>query len=144
MGLFDSLKNMFAHREAPSWSQHRSAAHSRRRQSNMPLLWCISGLRTCARWRMQSKQLQDEMPPVHHIRHVALLQRGLSACRFQSKVASSIDADAIATAFAETTVLRDECEIQHLMGDIETTVSIADPAKTPARYRLTNSIARHR
>ena len=52
--------------------------------------------------------------------------------RFQSEGGKFIDADAIATAFAETTVLQDECEIQHLMGDIEDNREHRDPAKTPA------------
>ena len=52
--------------------------------------------------------------------------------RFQSEGGKFIDADAIATAFAETTVLQDECEIQHLMGDIEDNREHRDPAKTQA------------
>ena len=52
--------------------------------------------------------------------------------RFQSEGGKFIDADAIATAFAETTVLQDECKIQHLMGDIEDNREHRDPAKTPA------------
>ena len=77
------------------------------------------------------KQLQDEMPQY--------ITFGMShyysepkRVRFQSEGGKFIDADAIATAFAETTVLQDECEIQHLMGDIEDNREHRDPAKTPA------------
>lgn len=77
------------------------------------------------------KQLQDEMPQY--------ITFGMShyysepkRVRFQSEGGKFIDADAIATAFAETTVLQDECKIQHLMGDIEDNREHRDPAKTPA------------
>ena len=41
----------------------------------LPLLWCISSFADMRKVADAVKQLQDEMPAVHHIRHVALLQR---------------------------------------------------------------------
>lgn len=77
------------------------------------------------------KQLQDEMPQ--------FITFGMShyysepkRVRFQSEGGKFIDADAIATAFAETTVLQDECKIHHLMGDIEDNREHRDPTTTPA------------
>lgn len=49
MGLFDSLKNMFAHHEhhhGASIGQPLTLADAK---AILPLLWCISSLRTCAR-----------------------------------------------------------------------------------------------
>lgn len=52
--------------------------------------------------------------------------------RFQSEDGKFIDADAIATAYAQTIVLQDKCEIQHLMNDIADNREHRDPAKAPA------------
>ena len=80
------------------------------------------------------KQLQDEMPQ--------FITFGMShyysepkRVRFQSEGGKFIDADAIATAFAETTVLQDECKIHHLMGDIEDNREHRDPTTTPGSAR---------
>ncbi|MBW3078769.1 hypothetical protein [Bifidobacterium simiiventris] len=52
--------------------------------------------------------------------------------RFQSEGGRFVDADAIATAYAQSAVLIDECDIQHLMGDIADNREHRDPEHTPA------------
>lgn len=84
------------------------------------------------------KQLQDEMPQ--------FITFGMShyysepkRVRFQSEGGKFIDADAIATAFAETTVLQDECKIHHLMGDIEDNREHRDNASPTSRALMLDS-----
>ena len=131
MGLFDSLKNMFAHHEhhhGASIGQPLTLADAKAVLAFIVLHQHLADMRKVAE---AVKQLQDEMPQY--------ITFGMShyysepkRVRFQSEGGKFIDADAIATAFAETTVLQDECEIQHLMGDIEDNREHRDPAKTPA------------
>lgn len=131
MGLFDSLKNMFAHHEhhhGASIGQPLTLTDTKAVLAFIVLHQHLADMRKVAE---AVKQLQDEMPQY--------ITFGMShyysepkRVRFQSGGGKFIDADAIATAFAETTVLQDECEIQHLMGDIEDNREHRDPAKTPA------------
>lgn len=131
MGLFDSLKNMFAHHEhhhGASIGQSFTLADAKAILAFIVVHQQLADMRKVAD---AVKQLQDEMPQY--------ITFGMShyysepkRVRFQSEGGKFIDADAIATAFAETTVLQDECEIQHLMGDIEDNREHRDPAKTPA------------
>lgn len=131
MGLFDSLKNMFAHHEhhhGASIGQSLTLADAKAILAFIVVHQQLADMRKVAD---AVKQLQDEMPQY--------ITFGMShyysepkRVRFQSEGGKFIDADAIATAFAETTVLQDECEIQHLMGDIEDNREHRDPAKTPA------------
>lgn len=131
MGLFDSLKNMFAHHEhhhGASIGQPLTLTDTKAVLAFIALHQHLADMRKVAE---AVKQLQDEMPQY--------ITFGMShyysepkRVRFQSEGGKFIDADAIATAFAETTVLQDECEIQHLMGDIEDNREHRDPAKTPA------------
>lgn len=131
MGLFDSLKNMFAHHEhhhGVSIGQPLTLTDTKAVLAFIVLHQHLADMRKVAE---AVKQLQDEMPQY--------ITFGMShyysepkRVRFQSEGGKFIDADAIATAFAETTVLQDECEIQHLMGDIEDNREHRDPAKTPA------------
>lgn len=131
MGLFDSLKNMFAHHEhhhGASIGQPLTLTDTKAVLAFIVLHQHLADMRKVAE---AVKQLQDEMPQY--------ITFGMShyysepkRVRFQSEGGKFIDADAIATAFAETTVLQDECEIQHLMGDIEDNREHRDPAKTPA------------
>ena len=131
MGLFDSLKNMFAHHEhhhGASIGQPLTLTDTKAVLAFIVLHQHLANMRKVAE---AVKQLQDEMPQY--------ITFGMShyysepkRVRFQSEGGKFIDADAIATAFAETTVLQDECEIQHLMGDIEDNREHRDPAKTPA------------
>ena len=131
MGLFDSLKNMFAHHEhhhGASIGQPLTLADAKAVLAFIVVHQQLADMRKVAD---AVKQLQDEMPQY--------ITFGMShyysepkRVRFQSEGGKFIDADAIATAFAETTVLQDECEIQHLMGDIEDNREHRDPAKTPA------------
>lgn len=131
MGLFDSLKNMFAHHEhhhGASIGQLLTLTDTKAVLAFIVLHQHLADMRKVAE---AVKQLQDEMPQY--------ITFGMShyysepkRVRFQSEGGKFIDADAIATAFAETTVLQDECEIQHLMGDIEDNREHRDPAKTPA------------
>lgn len=131
MGLFDSLKNMFAHHEhhhGASIGQPLTLTDTKAVLAFIVLHRHLADMRKVAE---AVKQLQDEMPQY--------ITFGMShyysepkRVRFQSEGGKFIDADAIATAFAETTVLQDECEIQHLMGDIEDNREHRDPAKTPA------------
>lgn len=131
MGLFDSLKNMFAHHEhhhGASIGQPLTLTDTKAALAFIVLHQHLADMRKVAE---AVKQLQDEMPQY--------ITFGMShyysepkRVRFQSEGGKFIDADAIATAFAETTVLQDECEIQHLMGDIEDNREHRDPAKTPA------------
>lgn len=131
MGLFDSLKNMFAHHEhhhGASIGQPLTPTDTKAVLAFIVLHQHLADMRKVAE---AVKQLQDEMPQY--------ITFGMShyysepkRVRFQSEGGKFIDADAIATAFAETTVLQDECEIQHLMGDIEDNREHRDPAKTPA------------
>lgn len=131
MGLFDSLKNMFAHHEhhhGASIGQPLTLTDTKAVLAFIVLHQHLADMRKMAE---AVKQLQDEMPQY--------ITFGMShyysepkRVRFQSEGGKFIDADAIATAFAETTVLQDECEIQHLMGDIEDNREHRDPAKTPA------------
>lgn len=131
MGLFDSLKNMFAHHEhhhGASIGQPLTLTDAKAVLAFIVLHQHLADMRKVAE---AVKQLQDEMPQY--------ITFGMShyysepkRVRFQSEGGKFIDADAIATAFAETTVLLDECEIQHLMGDIEDNREHRDPAKTPA------------
>lgn len=139
MGLFDSLKNMFAHHEhhhGASIGQPLTLTDTKAVLAFIVLHQHLADMRKVAE---AVKQLQDEMPQY--------ITFGMShyysepkRVRFQSEGGKFIDADAIATAFAETTVLQDECEIQHLMGDSKTTVSIAIRQRRQ-QYRLTNSCA---
>ena len=118
MGLFDSLKNMFAHHEhhhGASIGQPLTLADAKAVLAFIVVHQQLADMRKVAD---AVKQLQDEMPQY--------ITFGMShyysepkRVRFQSEGGKFIDADAIATAFAETTVLQDECKIQHLMGDIE-------------------------
>ena len=131
MGLFDSLKNMFAHHEhhhGGGIGQPLTLADTKAVLAFIVVHQQLADMRKVAE---AVKQLQDEMPQY--------ITFGMShyysepkRVRFQSEGGKFIDADAIATAFAETTVLQDECEIQHLMGDIEDNREHRDPAKTPA------------
>ena len=131
MGLFDSLKNMFAHHEhhhGASIGQPLTLTDTKAVLAFIVLHQHLADMRKVAE---AVKQLQDEMPQY--------ITFGMShyysepkRVRFQSEGGKFIDADAIATAFAKTTVLQDECEIQHLMGDIEDNREHRDPAKTPA------------
>lgn len=131
MGLFDSLKNMFAHHEhhhGASIGQPLTLTDTKALLAFIVLHQHLADMRKVAE---AVKQLQDEMPQY--------ITFGMShyysepkRVRFQSEGGKFIDADAIATAFAETTVLQDECEIQHLMGDIEDNREHRDPSKTPA------------
>ena len=131
MGLFDSLKNMFAHHEhhhGASIGQPLTLADAKAVLAFIVVHQQLADMRKVAD---AVKQLQDEMPQY--------ITFGMShyysepkRVRFQSEGGKFIDADAIATAFAETTVLQDECKIQHLMGDIEDNREHRDPAKTPA------------
>lgn len=131
MGLFDSLKNMFVHHEhhhGASIGQSLTLADAKAILAFIVVHQQLADMRKVAD---SVKQLQDEMPQY--------ITFGMShyysepkRVRFQSEGGKFIDADAIATAFAETTVLQDECEIQHLMGDIEDNREHRDPAKTPA------------
>ena len=131
MGLFDSLKNMFAHHEhhhGASIGQPLTLTDTKAVLAFIVLHQHLADMRKVAE---AVKQLQDEMPQY--------ITFGMShyysepkRVRFQSEGGKFIDADAIATAFAETTALQDECEIQHLMGDIEDNREHRDPAKTPA------------
>lgn len=131
MGLFDSLKNMFAHHEhhhGASIGQSLTLADAKAILAFIVVHQQLADMRKVAD---AVKQLQNEMPQY--------ITFGMShyysepkRVRFQSGGGKFIDADAIATAFAETTVLQDECEIQHLMGDIEDNREHRDPAKTPA------------
>ena len=131
MGLFDSLKNMFAHHEhhhGASIGQSLTLADAKAILAFIVVHQQLADMRKVAD---AVKQLQDEMPQY--------ITFGMShyysepkRVRFQSEGGKFIDADAIATAFAETTVLQDECKIQHLMGDIEDNREHRDPAKTPA------------
>lgn len=131
MGLFDPLKNMFAHHEhhhGASIGQPLTLTDTKAVLAFIVLHQHLADMRKVAE---AVKQLQDEMPQY--------ITFGMShyysepkRVRFQSEGGKFIDADAIATAFAETTVLQDECEIQHLMGDIEDNREHRDPAKTPA------------
>lgn len=131
MGLFDSLKNMFAHHEhhhGGGIGQPLALADAKAVLAFIVVHQQLADMRKVAD---AVKQLQDEMPQY--------ITFGMShyysepkRVRFQSEGGKFIDADAIATAFAETTVLQDECEIQHLMGDIEDNREHRDPAKTPA------------
>lgn len=131
MGLFDSLKNMFAHHEhhhGASIGQSLTLADAKAILAFIVVHQQLADMRKVAD---AVKQLQDEMPQY--------ITFGMShyysepkRVRFQSEGGKFIDADAIATAFAETTVLQNECEIQHLMGDIEDNREHRDPAKTPA------------
>lgn len=131
MGLFDSLKNMFArheHHHGASIGQPLTLADAKAVLALIVVHQQLADMRKVAD---AVKQLQDEMPQY--------ITFGMShyysepkRVRFQSEGGKFIDADAIATAFAETTILQDECEIQHLMGDIEDNREHRDPAKTPA------------
>lgn len=131
MGLFDSLKNMFAHHEhhhGASIGQSLTLTDAKAILAFIVVHQQLADMRKVAD---AVKQLQNEMPQY--------ITFGMShyysepkRVRFQSEGGKFIDADAIATAFAETTVLQDECEIQHLMGDIEDNREHRDPAKTPA------------
>lgn len=131
MGLFDSLKNMFArheHHHGASIGQPITLTDAKAVLAFIVVHQQLADMRKVAD---AVKQLQDEMPQY--------ITFGMShyysepkRVRFQSEGGKFIDADAIATAFAETTVLQDECEIQHLMGDIEDNREHRDPAKTPA------------
>lgn len=130
MGLFDSLKNMFAHHEhhGTRIGQPLTLADAKALLAFIVVHQHLADMRKVAE---AVKQLQDEMPQY--------ITFGMShyysepkRVRFQSEGGKFIDADAIATAFAETTVLQDECKIQHLMGDIEDNREHRDPATTPA------------
>lgn len=130
MGLFDSLKNVFAHHEhhGTRIGQPLTLADAKAVLAFIVVHQQLADMRKVAD---AVKQLQDEMPQY--------ITFGMShyysepkRVRFQSEGGKFIDADATATAFAETTVLQDECEIQHLMGDIEDNREHRDPAKTPA------------
>ena len=131
MGLFDSLKNMFAyheHHHGGGIGQPLTLADAKAVLAFIVVHQQLADMRKVAD---AVKQLQDEMPQY--------ITFGMShyysepkRVRFQSEGGKFIDADAIATAFAETTVLQDECEIQHLMGDIEDNREHRDPAKMPA------------
>lgn len=131
MGLFDSLKNMFAHHEhhhGGGIGQPLTLADAKAVLAFIVVHQQLADMRKVAD---AVKQLQDEMPQY--------ITFGMShyysepkRVRFQSEGGKFIDADAIATAFAGTTVLQDECKIQHLMGDIEDNREHRDPAKTPA------------
>ena len=113
MGLFDSLKNMFAHHEhhhGASIGQPLTLADAKAVLAFIVVHQQLADMRKVAD---AVKQLQDEMPQY--------ITFGMShyysepkRVRFQSEGGKFIDADAIATAFAETTVLQDECKIQHL------------------------------
>lgn len=138
MGLFDSLKNMFAHHEhhGTRIGQPLTLADAKALLAFIVVHQHLADMRKVA---AAVKQLQDEMPQY--------ITFGMShyysepkRVRFQSEGGKFIDADAIATAFAETTVLQDECEIQHLMAISKTTVSIAIRQRRQ-QYRLMNSCA---
>lgn len=77
------------------------------------------------------KQLQDEFPQyaTYAMTHYYNEPKRV---RFQSEGGTFLDADAIATAFAQSTVLRDEATIQHLIGDIADNREHRDPDATPA------------
>ena len=132
MGLFDSLKNMFAHHEhhhGASIGQPLTLTDTKAVLAFIVMHQHLADMRKVAE---AVKQLQDEMPQyitfgMSHYYSVAQARAASSP-----KVASSSMRIAIATAFAETTVLQDECEIQHLMGDIEDNREASRPAKTPA------------
>lgn len=140
MGLFDSLKNMFAHHEhhhGASIGQSLTLADAKAILAFIVVHQQLADMRKVAD---AVKQLQDEMPQY--------ITFGMShyysepkRVRFQSEGGKFIDADAIATAFAETTVLQDECEIQHLMGDIEDNREHRAIRQRRQQYRLTNSCA---
>lgn len=131
MGLFDSLKNMFAHHEhhhGASIGQPLTLADAKVLLAFIVVHQHLADMRKVA---AAVKQLQDEMPQ--------FITFGMShyysepkRVRFQSEGGKFIGADAIATAFAETTVLQDECKIHHLMGDIEDNREHRDPTTTPA------------
>ena len=134
MGLFDSLKNMFAHHEhhhGASIGQPLTLADAKAVLAFIVVHQQLADMRKVAD---AVKQLQAEMPQY--------ITFGMShyysepkRVRFQSEGGKFIDADAITTAFAETTVLQDECKIQHLMGDID------DNRQRRQQYRLMNSCA---
>ena len=131
MGLFDSLKNMFAHHEHHHGASIGQPLTLTDTKAVLAFIVLHQHLADMSKVAEAVKQLQDEMPQY--------ITFGMShyysepkRVRFQSEGGKFIDADAIATAFAETTVLQDECEIQHLMGDIEDNREHRDPAKTPA------------
>lgn len=131
MGLFDSLKNMFAHHEhhhGASIGQPLTLADAKAILAFIVVHQQLADMRKVAD---AVKQLQNEMPQYITF-GMSHYYSGPKRVRFQSEGGKFIDADAIATAFAETTVLQDECEIQHLMGDIEDNREHRDPAKTPA------------
>ena len=105
MGLFDSLKNMFAHHEhhhGASIGQPLTLADAKAVLAFIVVHQQLADMRKVAD---AVKQLQDEMPQY--------ITFGMShyysepkRVRFQSEGGKFIDADAIATAFAETTVLQ--------------------------------------
>lgn len=74
------------------------------------------------------KQLQDEMP--QYITFGMSRYSEPKRVRFQSEGGKFIDGRH-RHRISETTVLRDECEIQHLMGDIEDNRA-SRSGKTPA------------
>lgn len=103
MGLFDSLKNMFAHHEhhhGASIGQPLTLADAKAVLAFIVVHQQLADMRKVAD---AVKQLQDEMPQY--------ITFGMShyysepkRVRFQSEGGKFIDADAIATAFAENRI----------------------------------------
>lgn len=77
------------------------------------------------------KQLEDEYPQYVTF-SMSHYYNEPKRVRFQSEGGTFLDADAIATAFAQSTILQDTITIQHLMGDIADNREHRDPDTTPA------------
>ena len=129
MGLFDSLKHAFGHHgHGKRVGEPLTLADAKALLASIVVRQQLADMRKVAD---AVKQLQDELPQYATF-GMSHYYSEPKRVRFQSEGGRFIDADAIATAYATSTIVRDECEIQHLMGDIADNREHRDPATTPA------------
>ena len=129
MGLFDSLKHAFGHHgHGKRVGEPLTLADAKALLASIVVRQQLADMRKVAD---AVKQLQDELPQYATF-GMSHYYSEPKRVRFQSEGGRFIDADAIATAYAASTIVRDECEIQHLMGDIADNREHRGPATTPA------------
>ena len=129
MGLFDSLKHAFGHHgHGKRVGEPLTLADAKALLASIVVRQQLADMRKVAD---AVKQLQDELPQYATF-GMSHYYSEPKRVRFQSEGGRFIDADAIATAYAASAIVRDECEIQHLMGDIADNREHRDPATTPA------------
>ncbi|MCH9275049.1 hypothetical protein JS533_001965 [Bifidobacterium amazonense] len=130
MGFIDLVEHLFAH-DTQHTAKIGRPLSLRDAKTVLAMIAVHQPLADMRKVADAVKQLQDEFPQyaTYGMTHYYNEPKRV---RFQSEGGRFVDADAIADAFAASTILQDEITIQHLMGDIADNREHRDPEKTPA------------